>query len=284
LKKKDAQNQDTTSTIEVFLDEASEPIARYTPPGRFELDTTSLQDGPHEIRIVATDPSGAKGFRKIPFEVRNGPGIDIDGLRENDVVQGKINVLINSFSATYEGMWEPIRAETPAPVPIWTWMLIIFIAAWAMFYGLKMWTPTSQFAKTPTYEKSAFEATLTARETGPSTSSESLGAQLYRTSCSSCHKANGQGIADTFPPLAGDTVVTADNPTEHIEVVLFGKKGSIINGIQYQAHMPSWKDQLSDKEIAAVINHERTSWGNNSPTVTVEQVAAVRKKEETDRI
>lgn len=75
-------------------------------------------------------------------------------------------------------------------------------------------------------------------------------------------------------------MVTASDPTQHIEVVLFGKRGSIINGIQYQAHMPSWKDQLSDKEVAAIINHERTSWGNNAPTVKAEQVAAVRKKGE----
>jgi mono/diheme cytochrome c family protein len=278
LKKNDVHSQRKTSVIEVFLDDAPEPIAHYTPPARFELDTTSLEDGPHEIRVVATDPTGAKGIRKIPFEVRNGPGIDIDGLRANDVVQGKINVLINSFSATYEGIWEPIRAETPAPVPIWIWMLIIFVAAWAMFYGLKMWTPTSQFAKTPTYEKSAFEAGSATGPAGPSTPSESLGAQIYRTSCSSCHQANGQGLSGTFPPLAGDPVVTANDPTQHIEAVLFGKKGSIINGIQYQAHMPSWKDQLSDKEVAAIINHERTSWGNDAPTVTAEQVAAVREK------
>jgi mono/diheme cytochrome c family protein len=259
--------------IEVYLDAAREPIASYTPPARFELDTTSLEDGPHEIKVIATDPRGTQGIRRIPFEVRNGPGIDIDGLRANDIVQGKINVLINSFSAGSEGIWEPIRAETPAPVPAWTWMLIIFIAAWGMFYGLKMWSPTSQFAKTPTYEKHASIAAT-------AVPSESTGAQLYRTSCSSCHQANGQGIPGTFPPLAGDPVVTADDPTGHIEVVLYGKKGGTINGVRYQAHMPSWKDQLSDQEVASVINHERTSWGNHSPTVTAEQVAAVRKKGE----
>lgn len=275
MKKNPSQNQEETGKIEVFLDGARKPIASYTPPARFELDTTSLEDGPHEIRVVATDPSGAQGVRKIPFEVRNGPGIDIDGLRENEVVEGKINILINSFSAAYEGIWEPMRAETPAPVPIWTWMVIIFVVAWAMFYGLKMWTPTSKFAHTPTYEKSAFK---TAAGAAAATASESLGAQLYRTSCSSCHQTNGQGIAGTFPPLADDPAVTADDPTNHIEVVLFGKKGSIINGVQYQAHMPSWKDQLSNKEIAAVINHERTSWGNDAPTISEDQVAAIREK------
>jgi mono/diheme cytochrome c family protein len=72
--------------------------------------------------------------------------------------------------------------------------------------------------------------------------------------------------------------VTARDPEEHMETVLFGKKGGAINGMRYQAEMPAWADQLSDEEVAAVINHERTSWGNNAPTVTAEAVAKVRRK------
>jgi cytochrome c oxidase cbb3-type subunit 2 len=45
----------------------------------------------------------------------------------------------------------------------------------------------------------------------------------------------------------------------------------------YQAQMPAWADQLSDEEAAAVINHERTSWGNNAPPVTPADVAKVRR-------
>jgi cytochrome c oxidase cbb3-type subunit 2 len=84
-------------------------------------------------------------------------------------------------------------------------------------------------------------------------------------------------VPGTFPPLAGDPVVTAKDPSEHIRIVLFGKKGGTINGVSYSAQMPAWADQLSDEEVAAVINHERTNWGNNSPTVTPEDVAKVRK-------
>jgi hypothetical protein len=36
--------------------------------------------------------------------------------------------------------------------------------------------------------------------------------------------------------------------------------------------------QLSDEEVTAVINHERKSWGNNTPATTTEAVATVQRK------
>jgi mono/diheme cytochrome c family protein len=40
--------------------------------------------------------------------------------------------------------------------------------------------------------------------------------------------------------------------------------------------MPAFKDILNDAEIAAIVNHERTSWGNAATTVTAADVAARR--------
>ncbi len=40
--------------------------------------------------------------------------------------------------------------------------------------------------------------------------------------------------------------------------------------------MPAWADQLSDEEVAAVINHERTSWGNGAKLITTEDVKKLR--------
>jgi mono/diheme cytochrome c family protein len=256
--------------IEVYLDDSQEPVATFSPPDRFELDTTALEDGPHVMRIVAIDQYGHRGVRKIRFAVRNGPGIAVDGLRENDLVEGKVSVLVNAYGGAYEEKWEPVRAETPSPVPTWAWVALIVIVAWAMYYGVQQWKPTPQFSNTPTY------GTMAAAASGKK--GAALGADLYRTSCASCHQNNGQGVPNVFPPLAGDPVVTARDPEEHMETVLFGKKGGAINGMRYQAEMPAWADQLSDEEVAAVINHERTSWGNNAPTVTAEAVAKVRRK------
>lgn len=110
------------------------------------------------------------------------------------------------------------------------------------------------------------------------------GATIYANNCASCHQSNGQGIKGVFPPLVGDPVVTAKDPTKHIQVVLYGLQGKTINGTEYQGIMQPFGTLLSDEEVAAVINHERTSWGNDAPTVTAEDVAKVRNNDELNKI
>ncbi|MFB6374582.1 MAG: cbb3-type cytochrome c oxidase subunit II, partial [Bradymonadaceae bacterium] len=105
----------------------------------------------------------------------------------------------------------------------------------------------------------------------------SEGAGIYKQRCASCHQADGSGVPGTFPPLAGDPVVTANDPTRHVEIVVDGLQGKAIEGTSYAAAMPAFGDKLSDDEIAAVINHERTSWGNDAPTVTADEVADIRR-------
>ncbi|MEJ2697859.1 MAG: c-type cytochrome, partial [Candidatus Sulfobium sp.] len=108
------------------------------------------------------------------------------------------------------------------------------------------------------------------------------GASLYAAHCASCHQSDGEGTPGVFPPLKGDPVVTAADPTRHIEIVLTGLKGKTINSVKYPAAMPAHEDSMTDAQIAAAVNHERTSWGNNAPTVTEEDVAKVRAKEEKE--
>ncbi len=112
---------------------------------------------------------------------------------------------------------------------------------------------------------------------------EALGNSVYNTYCAGCHQANGQGVPGSFPPLKEDPVVTADDPEKHIQVVLFGLEGQRIEGERYSARMPAHADTLSDEQIAAAINHERTSWGNNAPVVTPQDVRRVRKKGKPER-
>lgn len=110
------------------------------------------------------------------------------------------------------------------------------------------------------------------------------GALIYANNCAACHQSNGQGVQGAFPPLAGDPVVVAEDPTEHIRVVLYGMQGKAIDGVEYQGIMQPFAEILSDEEIAAVINHERTSWGNDAPTVTAEDVAEVRQNDNLGKI
>lgn len=323
--------------VVVYLDDDTQPLLTYEPPVQFDLDTSDLEDGRHRLRIEAYSETGEKGVRVIPFTVRNGPGIAISGLREDDNLNGTVPILINSYGGTGETQWEPSRAETPAPIPTWAWVLFITIVAFGLFYGIKMWKPPQAFADTPTYntdvsaairaggpgperpESSAGAAgpgggkgqagggeTLLASEAAAQGAESSdngqpagagnknpaagggsdqkaggrallaLGAKVYAGNCASCHQADGQGLPHVFPPLAGDPVVTADDPTQHIRIVLHGLQGKTIEGVSYASPMPAFGGRLSNREIAAVINHERTSWGNDAPTITPEDVAALR--------
>ena len=102
------------------------------------------------------------------------------------------------------------------------------------------------------------------------------GAALYSVNCAACHQATGRGLQGVFPSLANDPIVQAADPTDHIRTVLNGRRGSVIGGVTYASPMPAFKDLLNDVDLAAIINHERTSWGNAAPTVSASAVAKLR--------
>lgn len=78
------------------------------------------------------------------------------------------------------------------------------------------------------------------------------GEALYGTNCSICHRPEGKGMPPAFPPLKGSKVATG--PVEnHIATVLYGRPGTA---------MQSFKDQLNEEEIAAIVTYERNAWGN----------------------
>jgi cytochrome c oxidase cbb3-type subunit 3 len=103
-----------------------------------------------------------------------------------------------------------------------------------------------------------------------------LGKKVYQQHCASCHQSNGAGLAGAFPSLIANGAVMSDDPTLHIDVVLNGLKDKVIDGVMYAVPMPGFSTLLNDQEVSAVINHERTSWGNDALEVSPERVAAER--------
>src|SRR5439155_494696 len=83
-------------------------------------------------------------------------------------------------------------------------------------------------------------------------------------------------LPGVFPPLKDSAVVAAPDPSEHIRTVLRGLSGKTIGGVTYASAMPAFADQLTDDEVAAVLSHERNSWGNQAPPVKPEEVLARR--------
>jgi mono/diheme cytochrome c family protein len=106
--------------------------------------------------------------------------------------------------------------------------------------------------------------------------SASDGATVYLANCSSCHQADGKGVAGAFPPLAENPIVTGD-PVAVITIVNDGLEGRlVVNGQAYSGIMPHWKGLLSDEQIAAVITYIRSSWKNQASGVSIADVQAVK--------
>jgi hypothetical protein len=122
------------STIFIFLDDEQNPIAEFVSPVNFELDTRKLVDGNHTLKIVSKDPTGKEGLRVVPFEVRNGPSIAIEGIRENAVVDGVLPLMINAYSKGDQKTFLIEGSETPQSIPSWVWILIIGFAGWVLYY------------------------------------------------------------------------------------------------------------------------------------------------------
>jgi mono/diheme cytochrome c family protein len=94
--------------------------------------------------------------------------------------------------------------------------------------------------------------------------------------CAVCHQATGLGLPNTFPPLAGSEIVNG-KADAHIRIVLQGVTGPFtVKGMAFNNTMPAQGAAMTDDDIAAVINYERSSWGNTGASVTAAQVAAIR--------
>ncbi|HXE66848.1 MAG TPA: multicopper oxidase domain-containing protein [Rhodanobacteraceae bacterium] len=133
-------------------------------------------------------------------------------------------------------------------------------------------------ASAPSAPPAAGPPTSAPAAAGPYKFDAAHGASLYASTCSACHQATGTGLPGAFPPLKGDPVVLNPDPAEQIETVLNGAHGRTISGTTYPSAMPPFGPSLSDADIADIINHERSSWGNQGKPITADQVQAERAK------
>lgn len=124
------------SKVLVFMDNQPQPLGEFDVPIQFELDTCKLVDGEHTLKIVGKDPTGKEGVRLIPFTVRNGPAIAIEGLKNNDVVDGVLPIMINAYGKGDQKRFIVDGSETPRSVPSWLWALIILFFGWAAYYSI----------------------------------------------------------------------------------------------------------------------------------------------------
>ncbi len=107
------------------------------------------------------------------------------------------------------------------------------------------------------------------------------GAQVYERQCQQCHGERGEGIKTAsgevaYPALAGNRAVLLQDPTNLVQLVLYGGYGPVTRGHPRPFGMPPAVLELHDKDIAAVLTHLRSQWGNQANEVTPLQVNRIR--------
>jgi mono/diheme cytochrome c family protein len=105
------------------------------------------------------------------------------------------------------------------------------------------------------------------------------GAVVYADNCARCHGANGEGVTNNFPNLAGNQGFWEGPPYDLISMVL----GGFSPWHNEQSNMPAFRAVLTDEQIAAVTNYIRTSWGNKGAAdATADMVGGLRSEADTD--
>jgi mono/diheme cytochrome c family protein len=109
-----------------------------------------------------------------------------------------------------------------------------------------------------------------------STSVAERGSKLYEQHCAQCHGDKGQGVPGAYPPLAGNRAVQMAVTANLVQIVLNGGFAPATAGNPRPFGMPPYVLTLSDADVAAVLTHVRTSWGNASPIVSEFDVSRQR--------
>jgi mono/diheme cytochrome c family protein len=108
---------------------------------------------------------------------------------------------------------------------------------------------------------------------GAGPAAQTPGSRVYLQNCIGCHGPTGQGMG-MQPALPGSATVNGD-PAVLAAWVMFGVRPATTPAGKYPPMMPQFT-YLKDDELAAVLTHVRTSWGNTAAPVTVAEVAAAR--------
>ncbi len=204
--------------------------------------------------------SGGESDNWVAPSLRGEPASGLGGVSEQELVALLTNGR-SERSAVFGGMSEVIEHSTQ-------FMSDDDLSAIARF--LKSLPPARQEAAL-SYD----QATHTALRSG---NVGAAGAQLYVDNCATCHRTDGHGYGQVYPALAGNPVLNGDNPGSAIRLVLHGGTMPAGRNAPSQFSMPTFRDRLSDQQIADVLTFVRSSWGNRGAAVNATQVAHLRDR------
>ncbi len=109
------------------------------------------------------------------------------------------------------------------------------------------------------------------------TSTDPRAAKLYEDQCADCHGKDGKGQSGAYPALAANRAVLMDKPNNAVLSVLYGGFAPATARNPRPFGMPPYLLSLNDADVAAVLTHVRTSWGNHATGVSELQVQQIRR-------
>ena len=253
------EHQGGIQRLELYLDDTAKPFQTLEhPPFRVHLDTRLLPDGQHVLRLVRVQLDGTHEEKRVPFTVDNLPDLAIHGLEDGVPLRGEVNLEIQG------GAMPPPRHTGVPPILYAAVALVLLFTVWG-FFSL---SPRAELVL------QRLEPAPTASSGAVIPNTAKLGEEVYTLNCASCHKADGKGVPAAIPFLAGNP--SLKDPNGVLATVIKGASGPLtVNGQTFNGVMPGFA-RLSDEEIAAVVSHIRTSWGNTFGKVTPAQVPAHR--------
>lgn len=104
---------------------------------------------------------------------------------------------------------------------------------------------------------------------------DSRGAILYAEYCQVCHRADGKGVERIFPALDANSAVYSKEADSVLQVTLSGGRMPDTPYDRMAFTMPEFIN-LSDNDIAEVVNYVRNSWTNQASEVDVNDVVKMR--------
>jgi mono/diheme cytochrome c family protein len=109
----------------------------------------------------------------------------------------------------------------------------------------------------------------------PPADAQSSGQRLYGRHCLSCHQADGGGVPNMQPPIAGGQWVQGDAKALALFVMTGGfgsaeRKDGAVDNV-----MPEFR-QLSDEDLAAILSYIREKFGGGASPLTTAEVTEAR--------
>ena len=90
----------------------------------------------------------------------------------------------------------------------------------------------------------------------------------YLGLCAGCHGTNGQGQPHSSVPLATNTTAMMDDPLNLVRVIREGIAPQELAHGERMQRMPGYAAQLSDQQLAELVNYLRQQWGGRSEVLT----------------